>query len=265
MRLNIEHKTQYAYDMPVQYGLLRLHQTPKSRTGQIVSSWTMSFEGAREEVSYRDHFSNPTALISITPGATSVAITASGEVDTEDLSGVVGVHKGFAPLWLFLRETPLTSGSRAIRALAREVRDTGDDVERMHQLMHLIAGRVAYTIGTTDASTTADQALALGHGVCQDHTHIFIAAARMLDLPARYVSGFLMMDGQTHQAASHAWAEVYIDPLGWVGFDVSNGISPDERYVCVATGLDYRDAAPISGIRHGTALESLEVSVIVEQ
>ena len=92
-----------------------------------------------------------------------------------------------------------------------------------------------------------------------------IAAARLLGYPARYVSGYLLMDGQTHQDATHAWCEIWTKGLGWVGFDVSNGISPDARYVRVATGRDYADAAPILGIRHGQGAENLHVSLQVQQ
>ena len=115
------------------------------------------------------------------------------------------------------------------------------------------------------AESTAEDALAAGRGVCQDHAHVFVAAARHLGHPARYVSGYLMLDDRVEQDASHAWAEVWIEGLGWVGFDVSNGISPDERYVGVARGLDYRDAAPISGVRFGSGEEELHVSVQVQQ
>lgn len=264
MRLNIVHKSEYFYDSPVQYGLQRLRQTPKSRPGQTVSHWKVELEGAQEEVTYRDQYNNHVELISIIPGSERITITASGEVDTEETSGVVGPPRGYTPLWLFKRETPLTHKTRDIIALAREAKGD-DDVALMHDLLDRIRERVPYVIGVTDANTTADEALALGKGVCQDHSHIFVTAARVRGYPARYVSGFLLIDGQDHQAASHAWAEVYIEGLGWVGYDVSNGISPDERYVCVATGLDYRDAAPISGIRHGTAAETLAVSLIVEQ
>lgn len=264
MLLKIEHRSEYSYDSPVQYGLQRLHQTPPSRNGQTVTSWRTTLKGAREEVSYNDHFNNPTSLISLEPDTQLIEIISSGTVETLDIAGVVGKHTDFTPLWLFMRETALTRSTPAIRALARDV--TGDDdTARMHRLLALIAERVKYTVGSTDVTTSADEALKAGTGVCQDHTHIFLAVARVLGVPARYVSGFLMMEGQTQQAASHAWAEVYLDNLGWVGFDASNGISPDERYVCVATGLDYRDAAPISGIRHGFAMESLAVSVMVEQ
>jgi transglutaminase-like putative cysteine protease len=101
--------------------------------------------------------------------------------------------------------------------------------------------------------------------VCQDHAHVFIGAARSVGVPARYVSGYLMMNDRIDQEATHAWAEAHVDGLGWVGFDVSNWISPDPRYVRVATGRDYRDAAPITGVVFGTSTEDLHVDVAVEQ
>ena len=131
--------------------------------------------------------------------------------------------------------------------------------------MATIADRVAYTVGATNSGTTAEEALLQGTGVCQDHTHIFTAAARLLGFPARYVSGYLMMNDRLDQAATHAWAEAHVDDLGWVAFDVANGISADERYVRVATGRDYRDAMPVSGIRLGQAEEQLAVHITVEQ
>ncbi len=85
-----------------------------------------------------------------------------------------------------------------------------------------------YEIGSTDVETVAEAALAAGHGVCQDLTHVFCAVARLSGIPARYVSGYLMMDGVEHQAASHAWAEAHVAGLGWVGFDAANNMSPDE-------------------------------------
>ena len=131
--------------------------------------------------------------------------------------------------------------------------------------MGAVAGRVRYTPGTTGIETSAEEALRLGVGVCQDHSHVFIAGARAMGFPARYVSGYLMMDDRVEQAASHAWAEAHVPGLGWVAFDAANGISPDERYVRVATGCDYRDAAPVSGIRLGRAQEQLAVTITVEQ
>jgi transglutaminase-like putative cysteine protease len=177
---------------------------------------------------------------------------------------VTGPHRGFAPLWLFCRETSLTTGAEGILALVEEVGTGGGDIERLHRLMKLIGERVAYRPGATTAETSAEAALAQQSGVCQDHAHIFIAAARRMGYPARYVSGYLMMD-VVDQAASHAWAEAHVGNLGWVAFDATNGISPDERYVRLATGCDYREASPVSGILLGQAQEHLAVHITVEQ
>ena len=119
------------------------------------------------------------------------------------------------------------------------------------------------TITTTE--TTAEEAFKAGVGVCQDHAQIFISVLRHLSIPARYVSGYLLTEDSVSHEASHAWSEVFIKGLGWVGFDVSNGVSPDERYVRLAVGLDSFDAAPIRGIRVGGQNESMLVSLQIQQ
>jgi len=83
--------------------------------------------------------------------------------------------------------------------------------------------------------------------------------------PARYVSGYLMLDDRVEQEAMHAWAEAHVAGLGWVGFDVANAIAPDRRYVRVATGLDYSEAAPVTGMRIGGIGEVLTVQIGVAQ
>jgi len=264
MRLKISHRTEYRYDVPVQYALQRLRLVPRGGKTQTIHSWSIKVEGAKEEVRFVDHFENDTRLVSILPDATAIGIDAWGEVETFETAGVFGEHKGFAPLWLFQQQTALTKPGDAIRELAASIGE-GSELDRLHRLMHVIGVRVTYTQGATHAGTVAEDSLAQGSGVCQDHAHIFVATARVLGFPARYVSGYLMMNDTIDQAASHAWAEAHVPGLGWVSFDASNGISPDERYVRMAVGRDYRDAMPVSGIRLGLAEEQLAVSVTVEQ
>ena len=264
MRLKITHRTEYSYDAPVHYLLQRLRLFPHGGPTQTVLSWALTIEGAREEVRFFDHFGNDTRLLAVEGERDFITVEAAGDVVTRDTAGVFGPHQGFAPLWLFNDETPLTAAGAGIRELAGSVGE-GTEIERLHRLMIMIGERVAYRPGSTTVTTPAEDALALGTGVCQDHTHIFCAAARQLGFPARYASGYLMMDDGIEQAASHAWAEAHVSGLGWVAFDVANGISPDERYVRVAIGRDYRDAMPVSGIRLGQAQERLAVTVTVEQ
>ena len=266
MRLKILHTTTYAFERPVSYGLQQLRLIPKSRHGQDVINWRMSVEGGTPETEFTDHHNNTVSLISFDPEASAIVVHCEGEVETSDLAGVVGKHGGFVPLWLFQRSTNLTRAGANVRGLAKGLKDEFDnELERLHALSARILQDVKYEIGTTHATTTAEEAVEQGAGVCQDHAHIFVAAARALGTPARYVSGYLMMEDRVHQDASHAWAEAHIEGIGWVGFDVSNGISPDERYVRVATGLDYTEAAPVSGVRYGSGTESMSVDIQVQQ
>lgn len=267
MHLKILHTTTYHFDQPVPYGLQQLRLIPKDRTGQRVLSWDMTIEGGREQTQFDDHHHNRVSLISFDPHATSIVVHCEGAVETEDLGGVIGKHGGYAPLWLFRRSTELTRAGPNVRRIAKGLREAHEDeISRLHALSARILEEVPYEIGTTDAATSAEEALEHGCGVCQDHTHIFAAAARAMGFPARYVSGYLMMNDRVHQDASHAWAEAHIDGIGWVGFDISNGISPDARYLRVATGLDYREAAPVSGLRIGGAGgEALSIDIQVQQ
>ncbi|MDE1993834.1 MAG: transglutaminase family protein, partial [Rhizobiaceae bacterium] len=258
----ISHTTEYRYDDPAQFSLQRLRLTPLSGPSQKVLDWKLTVEGARPEVEYEDQFANRVTLVSLDGEQDATRILATGEIETHDLHGVIGQHSGFTPLWLYLRETPRTKGGKLTKELLRGL--SGDnELGRMHALMSAIHQAVEYKPGSSDTETTAEQALEKKSGVCQDHAHILIASARALRIPARYVSGYLLMEGTTEQAATHAWAEAHIPGLGWVGFDPANDVCPDERYVRIATGLCYRDAAPVSGMRVGTPGESLSVKVVV--
>ena len=268
MRISIAHETRYRYDAPLPYALQRLRMIPKDSAGQKVLEWETQVEGGERQLEYFDQHNNHVELFAIPSEAQEIVVRCTGLVDTSDTAGTVGKHGGFAPLWYFQRATAFTKPGPAIRKLLRDFDDPGEeggDVARLHGLLGLVRDNVRYEIGQTHSETTAEQALTAGHGVCQDHAHLYIVLARLLGYPARYVSGYLLIDGTIDQDAGHAWAEVHVPSLGWVGFDVSNGISPDERYVRVATGLDYREAAPVAGIRFGGSREDMHVTLQVQQ
>lgn len=267
MLLRVDHITHYRYDAPVGYALQQVRLTPKDRPGQQrVHGWTIEVEGGEHQLHYTDHHGNGVDLVAVRGGARELVVRCHGAVELLTADGVIGAHRGVMPLWTFLRPTPLTRAGRHVRALTAALgRDFASDLERAHALSAAILDRLPYRIGETDAETTAEQALVGAGGVCQDHAHIFIAAMRHLGHPARYVSGYLRMDDRTHQDATHAWAEAYFDHVGWIGFDISNGHSPDRRYVRVATGQDYQGAAPVRGMRYGAAQENLVVQLQVQQ
>ncbi|MEL6691326.1 MAG: transglutaminase family protein [Pseudomonadota bacterium] len=263
-RLAIRHVTTYRFDGDLAHGLQQVRKWPKSGNGQIVHSWETEITGGKVELSYDDHHNNRIELLSFDAETTELVIVSSGEVEVADNAGVVGPHRATAPLWLYERPTARTKTGPNLRAMLKEV-SADQPLDKLHQLMQLTAGRVTYEIGASEPTWTAEEALQAGRGVCQDHAHVFVTAAREMGFPARYVSGYLMMDDRTDQDAMHAWAEAHVEGLGWVGFDPSNGISPDARYVRVATGLDYSDAAPVRGIRQGDGGEALSVEIQVAE
>ena len=266
MRLKITHATQYAYAEPAQYALQQLRIRPHSSPRQEVLSWQVELTGAHLQAQFTDQHGNLVDLVEFEPGAAQIGVVVRGEVETADTSGIAGPHVQTMPLWFYLRQTALTAPGPQVAALIADMRDAGpSDLSALHELSGRIGKQVSYLPGETSVHTTAEQALKLGSGVCQDHTHVFLSAARSLGFPARYVSGYLMMNDRIDQDATHAWAEAHVDGLGWVGFDISNAISPDERYVQVARGLDYRGAAPTAGFVVGGRQEDLVVSVQVQQ
>lgn len=267
MHLTLAHRTLYSYERPVTYGLQQLRLTPKSRPNQKVLDWDIEITGGKIELEFEDEHMNTVTLISFDGDGHTIEIKCRGQVETTDTSGVIGQHKGDVPLWLFETPTDLTRAGNATRKLIKGLNaDYEDPIERLHELSRRIHEAVKYELGHTHSMTSAEDALGAGHGVCQDHAHVFLAAARAMGMPARYISGYLMMNDRVDQDATHAWVEAHVDGIGWVGFDISNQISPDERYVRVATGLDYRGAAPIAGLRIGDhGQEKLEVDIQVQQ
>jgi transglutaminase-like putative cysteine protease len=264
MLLQVNHVTRYRYDQPVR-GVVQSHRlTPTPTEGQRVLDWVITVTDGLQGGSFRDGAGDLVQSWSVLGPVSEIAVTVKGTVETKDTSGVLkGPREMLAPE-SYLRDTVPTRADTALTVLARSVPHSDDALGLAHALSGVVADAIRYAPGSTSAHTTAAEALALGTGVCQDHAHALIAVARCLDMPARYVSGYLHSnnDGDAHEAA-HAWAEVFVPGLGWVGFDPANRCCPDERYIRLGSGLDAQDAAPIKGTARGPGRESLDVTVAI--
>lgn len=267
MRIRIRHTTAYGYELPAR----RVHQvlrlTPRSNDSQHVMSWRVIVEPEVRLRHDEDMLGNHLLRLCVEGPTQTVRISVAGEVRTSDTHGILrGAAERFPPS-LFLRDTPLTDASAELRAFAHAVAGQGlNPLDLLHELMAAVHARLVFDTDGTHAATTASEAFALGKGVCQDLTHVFIAACRTLEIPARYVSGyFVRNDGVMAQEAAHAWAEAHVPGIGWIGFDPANCICPTDAHVRVAVGLDYHGAAPIRGSRAGGGAESLDVALHVAQ
>jgi transglutaminase-like putative cysteine protease len=268
MRIRISHATTYHYDTPPNGVTQLLRLTPRNHEGQYVVAWRIDLSRDCQLHQHEDAFGNFTHSFTAEGPFTELSISVDGEIDTQDAHGLVrGAVERFPPA-LFLRETELTQADAAIAEFAEATRanSASDTLTLLHALLCGIHRDIAFDTDPTHSTTTAAEAFALRRGVCQDLTHIFIAAARQLGIPARYVGGhFYRADGVTVQNAGHAWAEAYVEELGWVGFDPANEICTTDAHVRVAVGLDYLGAAPVRGTRYGGSGETLKVAVHVDQ
>jgi transglutaminase-like putative cysteine protease len=268
MRLRISHATTYHYDTPPSGVTQLLRKTPRNHDGQYVCDWRIDLSQDCLLHQHEDAFGNIIHSFTAEGPFGKLSVAVEGEVETQDTHGVVrGAVERFPP-GLYLRETPLTQADAAITEFAENARagNGKDTLALMHALLNELNREITFDTDPTHAATTAAEAFALRRGVCQDLTHIFIAAARRLGIPARYIGGhFYRVDGVTAQEAGHAWAEIYVEKLGWVGFDATNGISTTDAHVRVAVGLDYLGAAPVRGTRFGGGGETLKVAVHVDQ
>ena len=268
MRIRIHHETAYTYERPAQSVIQILRLTPRDHDGQYVRRWRIDLDHGGVLRQREDAFGNIVHVLSASGAFAEFSLAVDGEVETQDTAGIVRGAVEYFPPELYLRETPLTTPDDAIADFAKTAQGKAKNgtLDRMHKLLLELHEHMAFEVGMTDSGTPAAEAFARGKGVCQDLTHVFIAACRTLGIPARYVSGHLFRsDAVTPQEAGHAWAEAYIGDLGWVGFDPVNGISPTDAYVRVAVGLDYLGAAPVRGAQTGGSEETLAVAVTVNQ
>lgn len=266
MKLSIVHETHYRFEEEANHSIQYLRLSPRQDSCQRVLSWSITTPGTFTP--WVDGFGNLAHVSTIDGPHDEVSVVVEGVIETWDTAGVLSARDGLPPM-LFIRDTPMTATGDGATKIAKGVRDvleTNGLLAGLHALNESIAERIKYEQGATTSATSAEEAIKAGAGVCQDHAHIFIACARTFNVPARYVSGYLLAgQGNDSHVASHAWAEAYIDNLGWVSFDPTNKQSATEAYVRLAIGFDYLSAAPIRGSRIGGGMEEMTVRVQVLQ
>lgn len=266
MRIQVGYVTRYEYDHPAKLIVQTLRMTPRGHDGQHVLKWRVETDADVRLHAGEDALGNITHGLSVAGPVKRLVTRVTGEVETWDTGGVVkgGVER-FPPM-VYLRDTELTHADAALKQFANATVGgcAPATLDRLHALLGAVHEAMTFETERTNSTTSAADAFGLKHGVCQDLTHIFIACARTIGVPARYVSGHLARaDGQIDQEAAHAWAEAYVENLGWVGFDPANGVCPTDGYVRVATGLDYLGAAPVRGSRYGGSGEHMDVKLRV--
>lgn len=266
MRLSIDHRTMYRFSAPQARLVQLLRLTPANSHDQTVARWNIHANRDVRLRDGRDGFGNVTTMLYADGPLDGIEIAVSGEVVTSHSDGVVhGVTEALPPP-LYLRDTERTSQNSDIAAFAREVAGGEERLSALHALNRALHARSLVDWGRGDPALGASAAWRAGASTPRDLAHILIVAARSLGAPARYVSGYHLteVDGE-HLPAPHAWAEAYVEGLGWVGFDPCTGMCPEEGYIRVAVALDAPGAAPMAGSRLGEGVEELAVDVTVHR
>lgn len=256
MRLSISHDTTYHYDEQVRGSIQYLRITPHTSERQRVLNWELNLP--RPVRAQLDPYGNILHVLTVDEPHDSIVIGAHGQVEIDVNREAEHELQSALP---FLRTTRLTTADEALRQFAAGQCKTRRDRTALIDLMHALNAHIAYQPGSTTTDTSAAEAFAGASGVCQDHAHAFLACARSLGIPSRYVSGYLYTDNSQH-LASHAWAEAWLDGA-WYSFDVTNCLTRPERHLKLAVGLDYLDACPVRGMRRGGGGEQMHARVDV--
>jgi transglutaminase-like putative cysteine protease len=261
MKLQVQHITSYRYTAPASYSIQLLKLTPRRELMQRALWWRMRTPG--RYVEQIDAFGNIAHLLTLEGAHSEVVLQAEGVVETDDsFNGHLPPENGLSPL-VYVTPTPLTRPNGAIEALAHEVFDGQPATEPvLRRLLDRVAACVTYRPGSTQVSDAAADVIQRGEGVCQDQTHVAIAACRAAGVPARYVSGYVLSNDGS--ATTHAWLDAWLADQGrWLSCDVSVCALAGPSQVRLAVGRDYLDAAPVRGMRRGGGKETLDVQVSV--
>jgi transglutaminase-like putative cysteine protease len=280
MRICVAHETVYRYEVPCTGVIQTLRLTPRNHAGQYVVNWRIDVSADCRLEPQEDAFGNIAHAFSVAGPICELRLLVEGEVETQDTAGVVrGAVERFPPS-LFLRETAMTHADKAILAYAAQFpRPTAANMlATMHNLVARLHDDITFDAEATSAAPSAADAFMGRRGMSQDLAHVFIAVARSLGVPTRYVAGYFRQgDGAFAQGAredtgrlaghkaGHAWAEAHVPDLGWIGFDPANGLCATGQHVRVAVGLDYLDAAPVRGAHYGGGREDVAVWLEVTQ
>jgi transglutaminase-like putative cysteine protease len=274
MILEVQHETRFDYDGPVTEWVTEVRMEPASDADQTCHSFHLEVAPATEVYRYQDGFGNRVHHFNLSSVSGPVRILAAAIVETHPRSPNPAESRATYPVDLdgaalealaFLKfQGPVRPGPRLLTLLEALRPEPGARLaDHLPQVGGYIHAHFEYAPDVTLATSPIDDLLAHGKGVCQDFTHLMIAVLRSFGLSARYVSGYLHRPNKASQ--SHAWCEVWLPDLGWVGVDPTNDCFVGDHFVKVATGRDFTDVPPNRGVYRGGAREAISVRVETRQ
>ncbi len=266
MLASVQFQLQIVYAEPVRALNQLLRLTPRGFDGQEIKDWRLEIQPDARMRRSEDTFGNIVHSCSHDGPLERLTITAEGEIETYDVAGVVRGLPAKLPLDVYLRDTDAAHADKDLLQFAKDsVAGEADPLGRIHALMGALNEACAFAPGEGETPRPAKEVFASRAGSAREISQVLVAAARSLGVPARFVSGFFLGDGLSEGAApQHAWAEIHVDPLGWIGFDATLGYCPRDAHLRIAHGLDYFDAAPRRAGYFGYSSEEAAASLAVD-
>ena len=272
MRVVVSHLTRLDFVDEVSESVMDTHLGPRDDADQRVRRFQLRLQPGGHVRRYEEGFGNVAHLVTSMRPHTFLQLSVESEVETHltdpfaspsqtpDPLGPIELADGLDP-------SPLIPRFQVIEDMAAPFR-SAETFETVRGMTEMIYRDFTYKPGVTDVTTSVEQVVEGRQGVCQDFAHLLIGLCRAIEIPARYVSGYIVMAGHTESQApsrgadaSHAWVEVFTPTHGWRGFDPTNNLVVNDHYVKVAIGRDYHDVPPTRGTYHGGAAEHLTVDV----
>ena len=282
-RLKVRHGNHYRYDLPIARSAHRLHLRPIHDRRQTLVAHRLDISAPAEPVEFEDVFGNWTTRFEIREPYTELSIVAESTVELLDIDpfafAALSARPTFPVSWMpweFKMLAPYLSSIELPETQLREIHDyamsfvAGNNSDLLETLfaVNLAPFRdFTYVPGSTSLHTTPFDVLSTKRGVCQDFANLMICMARLVNIPARYVCGYIFTgntgESRARSDASHAWVQLYLPNIGWKGFDPTNGILPDTNHIRMAVGRHYGDTAPTAGTLYSPAQEQMTIDVEV--
>ena len=277
-KLSVRHRSEFLYSDWIVGNANTLHLEPRDFLFQKTLGSVIKVLPATRLIRFSDLFGNITHVYEIATQHKRMVVESQLRVlnlplhiPNEGYSGGMAFYdspKIKDRCWEYLQDSRCVSLNPELWKQAIDITHSQDAVfEKAAAIMRWIQAEFSYEPGVTNAETHANTAFELRKGVCQDFAHVMLAMCRALGIPARYASGYIYTGGKDAligAQASHAWCEVYLPETGWIGFDPTNAVLADHRYIKVAVGRDYEDVAPVRGAFRGVASCSMNIEVSVE-
>ena len=280
MRYTIRHVTHFAYDHAISESVMEVRKQPRSDGSQRCLRFGIATSPASRVMMYEDHDGNVVHHFNIPGRHSSLTVTTDALVEYESPAPVpecleprawdrIDRMVASGEFWEYLAPSTFATPTPLLLEFAGGIGATRehDPLITLRTTATEIFTRLAYSPLSTRVDSPIDEALTAQRGVCQDFAHIFIALARHLGVPCRYVSGYLFHEpggaDRSADGATHAWAEVLLPDCGWVGIDPTNNIMASERHIRVAFGRDYADVPPTRGVYKGSTTVRSELAVSV--